>query len=78
MTEEIIRQVGQLQRTYGRGIYPRDVQAHLGIAACEMTYRRYMVAAWQAGRLVRIGGDGARRGYRLSDWEWLWLREAIR
>ena len=57
--------VKQAQRGLRRGVFPMDVQARLPYARAEGSLRRDMLAMYQAGRLVRIGGHGARRGYRL-------------
>lgn len=48
------------------GVLPKSVQALLPYDLAEFTIRRHMVALWQAGLLERMGGQGARRGYRLA------------
>lgn len=52
-------------RQLGRGVLPRDVQAMLPYARAEGSVRRDMLNMAQAGRLVRLYGEGCRRGYRL-------------
>lgn len=59
-----------------RGVFPWQVQARLDIARCEQTLRRDMFRLAEAGRLERIGGDGARRGYRVARWEGAAIRPA--
>ncbi len=75
--EEIEKAVAKACRDLGRGVFPRDVQPRLPYGAskrpdgtyeggrAEGSLRRDMLAMWAAGRLVRVGGQGARRGYRL-------------
>jgi len=53
------------QRDLRRGVLPRDVQARLPYNRAEGSLRRDMLAMYEAGWLVRVGGYGARRGYRL-------------
>jgi hypothetical protein len=62
---EIEKALSKAQRDLRRGVLPRDVQARLPYARAEGSLRRDMLAMYQAGRLVRVGGLGARRGYRL-------------
>ena len=68
-TDMIYEQIGETvrdtQRHLRRGVLPRDVQARLPYARAEGSVRRDMGTMAQAGRLVRLGGDGARRGYRV-------------
>jgi hypothetical protein len=44
---------------------PRDVQTRLPYNRAEGSLRRDMLAMYEQGRIVRVGGHGARRGYRL-------------
>lgn len=60
----IIDVVRRLQRTY-TGVFPWQVQMWLPFGISEGYTRKTMVRLWQEGRLHRIGGDGARRGYRV-------------
>lgn len=53
------------QRDLGRAVFPWEVQGRLLVSRAEGSLRRDMYKMYQAGRLVRVGGDGARRGYRL-------------
>lgn len=48
------------------GVLPVMVQAWLEDYRAEQTLRKDMVALWRAGLLKRIGGQGARRGYRVN------------
>jgi hypothetical protein len=61
----IVKIAGRVQRNLRRGVLPRDVQPMLDFYRAEGSLRRDMRAMWQAGLLVRIGGEGARQGYRL-------------
>lgn len=63
--EQIEMAVQRAQRDLRRGVLPRDVQARLPYRRAEGSLRRDMVGMYRAGRLVRVGGGGARRGYRL-------------
>jgi hypothetical protein len=63
--EEIEMALGKAQRDLRRGVLPKDVQARLPYNRAEGSLRRDMLAMYEAGRLVRVGGHGARRGYRL-------------
>lgn len=75
--EEIEKAVTTACRDLRRGVFPRDVQPRLPYGAskrpdgtyeggrAEGSLRRDMFAMWQAGRLVRVSGRGARQGYRL-------------
>lgn len=63
--QEIESAVGKAQRDLRRGVLPRDVQARLPYNRAEGSLRRDMGAMWANGRLVRVGGAGARQGYRL-------------
>lgn len=62
---EIERAVGAGQRDLRRGVLPRDVQARLPYSRAEGSLRRDMIQMYRMGRLIRLGGDGARQGYRL-------------
>lgn len=62
---DIEQAVKQAQRGLRRGVFPMDVQSRLPYARAEGSLRRDMLAMYMNGRLVRIGGPGARRGYRL-------------
>lgn len=63
--DEIVGIVRRAQRDLGRGVLPRDVVARLPYSRAEGTVRRDMAAMWRMGLLARVGGDGARRGYRV-------------
>ena len=63
--DEIEQAVQAAQRDLRRGVLPRDVQTRLPYSRAEGSLRRDMYAMFTTGRLVRIGGEGARRGYRL-------------
>jgi len=60
---DIIRIVASLQRSYQR-VYPWMVAAQLDYYRCEQTLRRDMMALVERGKLIRVGGRQARRGYR--------------
>jgi len=53
------------ERDLRRPVLPREVQPRLPIDRAEGSLRRDMYAMYQSGRLVRVGGEGARQGYRL-------------
>jgi hypothetical protein len=55
----------QRQQDAGRGVLPLTVGMWLNVDVCEQTLRKKMAALWRAGVLERIGGEGARRGYRV-------------
>lgn len=63
--EEIERAVRSAQRDLKRGVLPRDVQARLPYGRAEGSLRRDMLMMYDHGRLIRVGGHGARQGYRL-------------
>ena len=63
--EQIEAAMVKSQRDLRRGILPRDVQTRLPYNRAEGSLRRDMLAMYEAGRIVRVGGHGARRGYRL-------------
>lgn len=60
---EVVMQ--RAQRDLRRPVLPREVQPRLPIDRAEGSLRRDMYAMYQSGRLVRVGGEGARQGYRL-------------
>lgn len=64
---EIVRIVAERQRHAGpgRGVLPRTVQGFLDIYRAEYSLRRDMMHLVGLGLLVRVGGVGARRGYRV-------------
>lgn len=62
---EIETAVRRAQRDLWRGVLPRDLVGRMPYARPEGSLRRDMAAMANAGRLVRIGGPGARQGYRL-------------
>lgn len=62
---EIEKAVERLQRDLRRGVLPREVMMRLPYSRAEGSLRRDMLAMYQQGWLVRVGGNGARRGYRL-------------
>lgn len=45
-------------------VMPFEVQRRLPFDRAEGSLRRDMLAMYHGGRLVRVGGEGARRGYR--------------
>lgn len=57
--------VTRAQRDLRRGVLPRDIQSRLPYSRAEGSLRRDMMAMHHHGRLIRIGGAGARRGYRV-------------
>lgn len=63
--KEIERAVQAAQRDLKRGVLPRDVCSRLPYDRAEGSLRRDMLAMYRMGRLIRLGGYGARRGYRL-------------
>lgn len=62
--DEIVEQVRVLQRTYQR-VYPWMILNWLPLARVEGSVRRDMAKLWRLGRLERVGGARARRGYRV-------------
>jgi hypothetical protein len=62
--DEIDGVVKRLQRNLRRGVLPKHVQPHLPYDRAEGSIRRDMGQMWIDGRLVRVGGTGARQGYR--------------
>lgn len=75
MGEDIVAVVRRLERDLalvtGRGVFPWQVQSRLEVGLHEATLRRKMAQMAEAGELIRVGGAGARRGYRTR----LWTRE---
>lgn len=63
--QEIERAVRSGQRDLRRGVLPREVQCRLPYGRAEGSLRRDMQLMYESGRLVRLGGDGARKGYRM-------------
>ena len=63
--EETVRAMAQAQRDLGRAVYPREVMVRLPYRRAEGTVRRDMALMWELGLLERIGGEGARQGYRV-------------
>jgi len=57
--------VGRAYRDLQRGVLPKDIQARLPYNRAEGSLRRDMLQMYELGLLVRVGGHGARRGYRL-------------
>jgi hypothetical protein len=64
--EQILSVVRRGERDLRRGVLPRDVVARLPYRRAEGTVRRDMSAMWALGILERVGGEGCRRGYRVS------------
>lgn len=65
LEQNILEEVRRIQRNLRRGVLPVNVQAQLDFYVSEQWLRTCMVRMWRNGQLVRIGGAGARRGYRL-------------
>ena len=53
------------QRDLQRPVFPWEVQGRLPFPRAEGSLRRDMMAMEAEGRLIRVGGAGARQGYRL-------------
>lgn len=53
------------QRDLKRPVLPRELQPRLPFYRAEGSLRRDMLAMYEMGRLVRVGGYGCRQGYRL-------------
>jgi hypothetical protein len=64
--EDIEGAVKRLQRNLRRGVLPKHVQPYLPYDRAEGSIRRDMGQMWTEGRLVRVGGQGTRRGYRCA------------
>lgn len=62
--DEIVRIVKELQRSYER-VYPYMIIPHLALMRVEGSLRRDMRRLAECGRLVRVGGYHARKGYRV-------------
>lgn len=69
----IIDTVMRLQTNH-RGVMPHQVQAFAGISLSERRWRAHMERLAQEGLLVRVGGQNAKKGYRLADTPMAWLR----
>lgn len=65
LDREIVRAVAQQQRRLQRGVFPWMVQAWIDMPRSEATLRNRMRQLWLEGKLERIGGAKARRGYRV-------------
>ncbi len=63
--EQIEAVVWVTQRELGRGVMPKEVKSRLAYGRVEGSLRRDMLEMSLGGRLVRLGGVGARRGYRV-------------
>lgn len=61
---EIIRVVRMLQRHYTR-VYPWMLTPQFDLIRVEGSFRRDMSRLAREGRLIRVGGEGSRRGYRV-------------
>jgi hypothetical protein len=75
--EIIVQKVRELERDLGRGVFPWMVMARLPVYRAEYTLRRDMMRLVRAGRLERIGGAGARQGYRTASAEFRRQARAI-
>lgn len=64
--QSILQIVARLQRDYGRGVLPRMVAAQMDIYRAEGTLRRDMMRLVDEGKLKRVGGRTARRGYMVA------------
>jgi hypothetical protein len=62
--EAIESAVAKAYRDLRRGVLPRDIQGRLPYDRAEGSLRRDMLQMYAAGRIVRVGGQGARQGYR--------------
>lgn len=64
----IVKIIKERQRglSSNEGVLPKTVQAFLDFYRAEQTLRRDMAQMANRGHLVRIGGEGARRGYRVA------------
>lgn len=63
--QNILNLVQKAQRNLRRGVLPRHVQPELPFYVSEQALRKYMVRMSRQGDIIRIGGTGSRRGYRL-------------
>lgn len=65
---DILGLVRRLQRNVSpeQGIYPFQISAHLEYYRADGTLRRDMMEMAEIGLLERIGGEGARKGYRVA------------
>lgn len=65
LENNILHEVKCVQRNRRGGALPRHIQPRLEFYVSEQWLRVCMVRLWRRGELIRIGGAGARRGYRL-------------
>lgn len=65
LEQNILQHVRSMQRHLRRGVLPRHVQPRLPFYVSEQALRKYMVRMSRQGDIIRLGGDTARRGYRL-------------
>lgn len=63
---DILQVMKQLERTYTT-VYPWMIQSRLPYYRAEQSLRRDMVTLYLEGRLIRVGGLGSRKGYRLPN-----------
>lgn len=66
LDNSIIQVVKKTQRDVQRGVLPWMVQARLDVDLHEKTVRSHMRRMWQEGKLERVGGANARRGYKVA------------
>lgn len=63
---KLIRIVRRLSASYER-VYPKDlvaeIMAEFGYYRCEQTVRKDLRKLAESGRLIRVGGFNARKGY---------------
>jgi hypothetical protein len=57
--------INRERRSLRHGVLPKHVQTCLPFDISEQVVRKYMVRMSRQGDIIRIGGTGARRGYRL-------------
>ena len=62
----IVELVGRLQRSNRSGVFPWQVMYYVPFEISEGYARKTMTRLWQEGRLSRVGGTNARRGYRVA------------
>ncbi|MEQ9027550.1 MAG: hypothetical protein RLP44_02445 [Aggregatilineales bacterium] len=62
----ILQIVKGKQRRVRHGVLPWMLQAHLEMEIHESTLRRRMRNLWLDGKLERVGGATARRGYKVA------------
>ena len=61
----IVHHTLRAQRELHRPVFPWEVQGRLPIPRAEGSLRRDMYYLYMTGRLVRVGGNDARQGYRV-------------